>query len=157
FGKTENTMVLPEYRTKILYPRFEKRFAAEYEPRYHALFSTMGPAAAIRQRKALGYEATQCWLQLEHAAEPLGSLVRLSQHPRLGIIQKSTALLLKLSVTSLLPEGVEVLSGQEAISEPFFQDYWANSQCNWGVAPSRAPADLAWRYWNNPYSDHYAI
>ncbi len=27
FGKTENTMVRPEFRSRILYPRFERRFA----------------------------------------------------------------------------------------------------------------------------------
>ena len=39
FGKTENTMLLPAYRDKILYPRFEKRFAEHYEGRFDALFS----------------------------------------------------------------------------------------------------------------------
>ena len=31
FGKTENTMVLPEYREKILYLRYEKKFKNFYE------------------------------------------------------------------------------------------------------------------------------
>ena len=42
FGKTENTMVRAEYRRRILYPRFERRFAGVYEARFDALFSTMG-------------------------------------------------------------------------------------------------------------------
>lgn len=56
FGKIENTMVLPEYREKILYPRFELKFKRDYENRYDALFSTMGPSPAIRVRKAMGYD-----------------------------------------------------------------------------------------------------
>ncbi len=38
FGKTENTFVHPDFRSKILYPRFERRFAYHYENRFHALF-----------------------------------------------------------------------------------------------------------------------
>ena len=55
-GKTENTMVLDEYRSRILYPRFERRFKAEYEQRFAALFSTTGPAPALRLRASLGYQ-----------------------------------------------------------------------------------------------------
>lgn len=58
-GKTENTMVLPEVRHRILYPRFEKRFLAMYRDRFDALFSTRGPAAAIRLRRAMGYRPTE--------------------------------------------------------------------------------------------------
>lgn len=55
-GKTENTMVHPDHRSRILYPRFERRFLAAYEERFAMLFSTTGPAAAIRLRKAMGYD-----------------------------------------------------------------------------------------------------
>lgn len=50
FGKTANTMLLPEYRDMLLYPRFEKRFAEHCEGRCDARFSTVGHPAAIRQR-----------------------------------------------------------------------------------------------------------
>ena len=157
FGKTENTMVLPEYRPKILYPRFERRFAKEYEPRYHALFSTTGPAAAIRQRKAMGYESKQRWLYLEQAYEPWGSLARLSQHPQLSILRNVVKLTCRPSTRCALPAGVSLLTAEEARREPFLKDYWHRSRGNWGVAPSRAPADLTWRYWENPYASHYAV
>ena len=64
FGKTENTMLLPEYRRKILYPRYERRFAQRYEERFDALFSTFGHAAAIRQRRAMGYRSEATWLHV---------------------------------------------------------------------------------------------
>lgn len=157
FGKTENTMVLPEYRTRILYPRFESRFAKEYEARYHALFSTMGPVAAIRQRKALGYVADHRWVYLEQASEPWGSLIRLGQRPRFRAIQRAMSLMLDSDTHAPLPDGVELLTAEEALREPFLKNYWERARTYWGVAPSRAPEDLAWRYWNNPYSDHYAV
>jgi hypothetical protein len=52
-------MVLPEVRHRILYPRFEKRFLAVYRDRFDALFSTRGPTAAIRLRRAMGYRPTE--------------------------------------------------------------------------------------------------
>lgn len=157
FGKTENTMVLPEYRQKILYPRFERRFAKEYEPRYHALFSTTGPAAAIRQREAMNYEAKQRWVYLEHAYEPLGSLVLLARHPRLRIVRNLTGLICRSSWKAPIPAGVSLLTAEEAQKEPFLVDYWARARGFWGVAPSRAAADLTWRYWENPYAPYYAV
>lgn len=157
FGKTENTMVLPEYRAKILYPRFERRFAKEYETRYHALFSTMGPTAAIRQRKAMGYSAEHHWVRLEQADAPWGSLLRVAQHPRFQSLQKLMVLVCRTNLHRKLPEGVALLTSDEARNDAFIKDYWPRARENWGVAPSRAAEDLKWRYWDNPYSPHYAV
>lgn len=157
FGKTENTMVLPEYRTKILYPRFERRFAAEYEPRYHALFSTMGPVAAIRQRQAMGYVAENYWLDLEQAYWPWGTLVRIVQHPRLRLLRKLVGFMLKPRLRAAIPDGVEFLNASEAREEPFLKKYSIRARKNWGISPSRTAEDLAWRYWDNPYSPRYAV
>ena len=60
-GKTENTMVDPAYRNKILYPRYESRFKAQYSNKYDVLFSTMGPPAAIKQRRVHGYIEVGTW------------------------------------------------------------------------------------------------
>ena len=73
-GKTENTMVHPEFRSKILYPRYEQKFLREYEGRYDALFSTMGPPAALRQRRALGYKAENHWMRYEWVLRPGANL-----------------------------------------------------------------------------------
>lgn len=157
FGKTENTMVLPEYRRKILYSRFERRFAKEYEPRYHALFSTMGPAAAIRQRRAMGYVAEHQWVSLENSVAPWGSVVRLAQHPRFRSVRKLTTVMFRQNTHARLPEGVNVIRAEKARTEPFLQGYWNRARSYWGIAPSRAAEDLAWRYWDNPYSPRYAV
>lgn len=157
FGKTENTMVLPEYREKILYPRFEMRFASAYEPRYHALFATMGPAAAIRQRKALGYVFECRWCDLELATGFLASIVKVAQRPRFGFLQSFLAKLLQPGGQAQLAAGVRLLTAEEARTDSFLRDFWSRSRGNWGVAPSRCPEDLAWRYWDNPYSRHFAV
>lgn len=157
FGKTENTMVLPEYRRKILYPRFESKFAAAYDARYHALFSTMGPVEAIRQRKAMGYTAEHRWVRVENSRAPWGSLMRLAAHPRFRTVRPIVRACARPNPRVRLPDGVEVLSADEARREPFLADYWVRARCNWGVAPRRDADDLAWRYWDNPYSPHYAV
>lgn len=157
FGKTENTMVLPEYRRKILYPRFERQFAEAYEPRYHALFSTMGPAEAIRQRKAMGYTAEHRWVRTENGHEPWGSLARLAAHPRFRAIRPLVSVCGRSNPRARLPKDVEVLSADEARKDLFLADYWARARRNWGVSPRRDAEDLSWRYWDNPYSSHYAV
>jgi hypothetical protein len=155
FGKTENTMVLPEYRRKILYPRFEKLFAEQYESRFHALFSTMGPSAAIRQRKAHGYAAEHAWQSLEHGVFPFGSLARLFAYS--GQWRSFAGLVKCLPIFSRPVCGVQCLSPQAAKSSSVFDDYWTQARSFWGVVPRRDKADLTWRYWDNPYIEYETL
>lgn len=150
-------MVLMEHRGKMLYPRFEHRFAADYESRYDALFSTMGPAAAIRQRAAMGYRSTFRWMHLEGCKAPLGDVVRLSLHPRFRILQRALKAAFREKVHAPLPAGVQLLTSAEARRDDFFSDYWDRSREAWAVSPRRNSADLCWRFWDNPYADHYAV
>jgi hypothetical protein len=157
FGKTENTMVLPEYRRKILYPRFERKFASTYEPRYHALLSTMGPPEAIRQRQAMGYRAQHHWMRFESGRPPWASLIRLLSNHRSDAGDRFMRFLGCPRRSGQLPAGVHVLPGEEARKDPFFDGYWRAARMNWGVAPSRDAMDLTWRCWENPYAPHYAV
>jgi hypothetical protein len=157
FGKTENTMVLPEYRKKILYTRFEQRFLANYSPRFHSLFSTTGPSAAIRQRIALGYEPSAIW-----------------QSYRLGIARFSTfqgsVSILQKRIFNSTPSAKAIASAhfqkylnnsapsnslfmldQEASEHDFFDNFWNDARGNYGVAPRRDKEDLRWRFWMNPH------
>lgn len=157
FGKTENTMVLPEYRKRILYPRYEQRFAARYEPRYHALFSTMGPAEAIRQREALGYTASHSWMRLEKSSYVWRVFARvLARFPN-GCPERAIKALVRSSPNTKLPSGVDILTNREARSNSFMRNYWKHARNSWGVSPRRDVEDLAWRYWNNPYTEYYAV
>jgi hypothetical protein len=154
FGKTENTMVLPEYRKRILYPRFEKRFSEVYGKRYDALFSTMGPAAAIKQRKAMRYEFPVRW-QTERLATNgvFSELLFLGKNFMSKVFKIRFSP--KKSYESLRCHGF--LKDDEAASEAFFEDFWAQSKTNFSLAPRRNRKDLAWRFFNNPYKQHLTM
>lgn len=157
FGKTENTMVLPEYRRKILYPRYERLFAAQYESRYHALFSTMGPAPALRQRKAQGYSFKSTWFQLEHSLSSFGNLIQILHRNLLSnVVAREICKLSRVRAQSTINE-VEILSSSEARESPFFNSYWGQARHNWGIAPRRDRQDLEWRFWNNPYGEFATV
>ena len=155
FGKIENTMVLPDYRTKILYPRYEIRFKREYEKRYHALFATMGPDEAIRIRKALGYSFPAQWLSLTLGTSVVSELHWLSyafakmQHKIRG----------KHIVSPPIPEvtleRAGFLKSQIAREHVFFEDFWEQARQNHEIAPRRDVADLEWRFWTNPHKQHF--
>ena len=54
-GKTENTMVDPAHRARLLYPRMERQMLLRYRGEFEGIFSLRGPSAALRMRSALGY------------------------------------------------------------------------------------------------------
>jgi hypothetical protein len=164
-GKTENTMVLPEYRSRILYPRFEKRFAAEYENRFDALFSTTGPPEAIRQRRALGYEFSATWLTVQMptswggAVRLLYDLVRRrvtglrnAESERVELLNDQLG-----SAQTGSPMALRALDDEEARRDPFFQSFWDRWRSGYGVTPRREREDLDWRFWSNPYSRYVTL
>lgn len=165
-GKTENTMVHPEFRRKVLYPPHEKRFLKNYSDRFDLLFSTMGPSAAMRQRKALGYDDTRRWLRFDiglvRFALP-GLILAQSELSNLAarslkhkVVVGSLKLLAGLS--GLVPRWrcnrnlreLEVYDDQVAKSVPFFDDFWKETAPQYPLTPRREKADLAWRFWDNP-------
>ena len=163
FGKTENTMVLPEYRRKILYPRFEKKFIKIYSDRYDALFSTMGPAAAIRQRKAMGYEfpaewrTDRCCASLYSEFLFIASTVKNKLFPGFSSNANYSVPFGKKekSYRVLLRNGF--LSSKEASNAGFFDEFWNQAKANFSVSPSRRKENLVWRFWENPYKDHLTL
>lgn len=156
FGKTENTMVLPEYRKKILYPRFEKKFIKAYQNRYDALFSTMGPPAAIRQRKAMGYEFPVEWFWARYSSKGIFTELLFFGGILLKKVFKSSVFNSNISATSeLIKNGF--LSEVDAIESPFFDDFWDQAKLRFSIAPRRTKKDLCWRFWDNPYKDHFTL
>lgn len=153
FGKIENTMVLPAYRDKILYPRFERRFKSAYESKYHALFATMGPETAIRVRYATGYTFPVKWQQ-HLAAVSIGGQIKYVWYElqtRAGIRISSAE---KVS-SSLKSAGF--LDDTLVSQTKFFDDFWNEARHFHGIAPRRDKADLQWRFWNNPYKKHFTL
>lgn len=168
-GKTENTMVLPEYRNKILYPRFEKEFLHQYKMRFDGLFSTMGPPAALRQRKALGYSDSRHWLRYEWPVRP-GALAGMLENrfaargsPRDRKIAKFLRLVTNIlkqapSRLSRRPAGsLTELTPAEVSSHQFFSEFWPLARNGYGFTPRRNAQDLKWRFWDNPYGDRATL
>jgi len=153
-GKTENTMVLPEFRDKILYPRFERIFLGQYEGSFHALFSTMGPEPAIRLRKAMGYEARHKWVNIYSGTEP-----SISFHVALGrFLGPSNALASKLEAFGAASIGAAKITRlNEEIPEFDFNHFWAKASKHYGLTPARTQSNLHWRFWSNPHRKHYTF
>ncbi len=162
FGKTENTMVLPDHRNRLLYPRFERRFANAYEPRFDALFSTFGDASAIRLRKAMGYDFSSTWVQLQIPTSrraDYGLLLAVLLR-RLGLAagRRRDASAVDHAVrrrTNPLP--LRSLDDDAAPRDAFFDRFWAEHRRNFRLTPRRDKDDLNWRFWTNPYVSYVTL
>ena len=156
-GKTENTMVHPDYRQRLLYPRFERRFLGEYAPRFDALFSTTGPAAALRQRQRLGYIDAAQWRRYAWALGPAALPVFAARNrPSTRIPLDEIA-----AAASRLPnrrtwfrkrgaKRTRLLAEDAARNDGFFDLFWDNARRDVGITPQRWSQDLDWRFWSNP-------
>lgn len=154
-GKTENTMVLPEFREKILYPRYEKIFLSQYEHKFHALFSTMGPPEAIRLRKAMGYEATQNWQRFYIGSEPSLSLSLIRNK---FFKKESVSLYSKLPEEAIIKNTTIKTHLHEKIDSNFdFDSFWKTTSNKYTFTPSREKSDLLWKFWSNPYREHVTL
>lgn len=139
-GKTENTMVLQEVRHRLLYPRFEMRFLEQYGARFDALFSTRGPAAALRMRQALGYRTTEPILIASigrRVRSPFGSLRR------------------RLGGSASPPSAIELGACGPAtatdLDDPGFLEAWSRGRPDdEGLHLVKDEAAVSWRYRRHP-------
>jgi hypothetical protein len=153
-GKTENTMVLADYREKLLYPRFEKIFMAHYEAKFHALFSTIGPEPAIRLRKAMGYVSNHAWVQLYLGNEPSLSINLLREHYKNSSANLTDKL---VAIGPVNLDGVIITCLDKQLEDFDFDDYWASCSPHYGLTPARTHVNLHWRFWSNPYYRYHTI
>ncbi len=150
FAKTVNSFLIPEYRNKFLYLRFEKRCLAEVENLFDATFTLA--AAVTHMRAALGYETDIRELDLERGLQPFEivsrMLIRLA-----GRYPMTIAPLARRWSNWRTHHPVLVLNELDsgaAIFSPFFQNFWSQTRAMAGLAPRRDAADLAWRFWDMP-------
>jgi hypothetical protein len=153
-AKTVNTFLLPEFRAKFLYLRFEQQCLEEVRSRYDATY-TYGPGT-VRLRKALGYEGADTWLCLEHGSRPLDFATRfftrfVKKFPRTPWTQIARAWA-GASVLSARKPSFEWMeySPAAAMQSSFFADFWQQARSEAGISPRRDVADLAWRFWMRP-------
>lgn len=157
FGKIENTMVLPSYRDKIVYPRYELRFKLEYEDRYHALFATTGPENAIRVRKAVGYEFPVAWRKCILSTSRLSCLKFFVSVPQLALNKCLKIGNNNKGRTRRLAISDGLLSPELASKHEFFDNFWNIARRNHEISPRRDRADLQWRFWDNQYKEYFTF
>jgi len=152
FGKTENTMVLSQYREKILYPRFENKFKKIYEKKYHALFSTFGPKSAIRVRQAIGYRSNYCWKQYI-----LGTTNFYNSNKSMmsSFLKKKLIKSQKKRVDKVNLEGF--MTSDQVSKNHFFDYFWDLARINHGISPRRDREDMHWRFWSNPNKKYFTL
>jgi hypothetical protein len=75
-------------------------------------------------------------------------LSRLLNKPRGVFLEEEAALKRRIRAVGFLVSSV-------AKDHPFFSSFWPNARLNHGVAPRRDYVDLKWRFWCNPYRDHF--
>jgi hypothetical protein len=160
-AKTFNTFLLPEFRSRFLYIRFERQCLDEALSRYDVVYSC-GPGT-FRLRKPLGYGAEDTWISLEHGAHYLDLTTRLftrfvNRFPRAPWIQMARAWAAASVHTAPKPsfEWIEY-SPAQAMQSPFFADFWQQARTEAGMSPRRDAADLAWRYWLRPESSFVTL
>jgi len=160
-AKTVNTFLLPEFRTKFLYLRFEQQCLAEAHSHFDATYSN-GPGTA-RMRKALGYTGTDAWLPLEHCSDSLDLATKLFSRvvhrvPRAPFTQMGRAWAAGCAMSARKPsfEWTEY-SPEEARQSQFFSDFWQQARTTAGMTPRRDAADLAWRFWQRPGSNFVTL
>jgi hypothetical protein len=152
FAKTVNSFLLPEYRNRFVYLRFEQRCLAEVEQEFDATYTLA--QLAVRMRNALGYDTTTAELDLEQGLRKPGILPRLLM--RLVWRYPSAK---ALSAWRVLPGrksclALTELDGPAARNSSFFSDFWDEARMTAGLAPRRDTADLAWRFWDR--AGHHA-
>ena len=153
-GKTMNTFILPEFRDKFLYLRFEQRCLREADARYDATYS-IAPGTA-RLRTAFGYENIGNWIRLERGLQPLHLICRgvaelagrYSYRARVGLLRAFGSISALPTRTPVLE--LEEYTAAEAVSSQFFADFWDEARGEAGMAPRRDAADLDWRFWKHP-------
>jgi hypothetical protein len=150
-AKTMNSFLLPEFRDKFLYLRFERECLREADARFDATYSTAKGTA--RLRSALGYENYGTCIQLERGFHPLYMIYRImgclagrySYSARTRLLNA----LADISEVPLQKASIELMehSASDAASSSFFADFWTEARMDAGMAPRRDAADLEWRFW----------
>lgn len=153
-AKTTNSFLLPEFRDKFLYLRFEQECLREADARFDATYSVA--SGTSRLRRAFGYENFGTWIQLERGFQPqhlilraiAGLAGRYSYSARVRLLHAFVS----ISVVPRRKPSIELIehTATDAASSKFFTDFWTEARPLAGMAPRRDSGDLGWRFWKNP-------
>jgi hypothetical protein len=152
-AKTCKTFLLPEFRSKILYIRFEHNCLREADLRFNATYSCAPKTA--RLRKPLGYINTSYWIHMTRGVQSPEKLSRLmgllaGRFPDTHWKKTASAIASISSLTKNGPLSLGEYSSDQAAQKPFFKDFWKSSRQFAGMSPRRDIEDLTWRFWQRP-------
>ena len=148
FAKTVNSFLLPDFRNRFIYLRFEQRCLAEVEWEFDATYTLA--ELAVRMRGALGYESTTVELDLEQGLRSPEMLSRVLMRMIWRQPGVKTFGAWRLLPRRKCPLPLTELTGGAARNSPFFTSFWDEARKTAGLAPRRDAADLGWRFWDRP-------
>jgi hypothetical protein len=153
-AKTANTMLLPEFRSRFLYLRFEQECLKEADKRFDAMYSCA--PGTVRLREPLGYVADSTWIDMVRGLQTPEVVSRIlgfvaTRYPDYAWSRIKRAVVTVSSLASYKsPLSLTEHSSVQAPKSTFFSDFWAEARMLVGMSPRRDVADLAWRFWQRP-------
>lgn len=163
-GKTENTVMHPQYRGKGIYYPFEVRFVEEAKERFQLLFTTAGVAEQGTVRIKLGYATVGSYAHYIKATNRSHLNIVLANTMAQRIPNKLTATMLisaaRLASLALMPAfskrgtidesiKLEQIHTIETIADEL-DKFWERNKDKFGITPDRNSQYLKWRIFDNP-------
>ena len=163
-GKTENTMVHPQYRGKLGYTRYEKRFLEEAKDRFDLLYTTNGFGAPARIRRRLGYFSVGGYApylkvcQKSTLDEITKALINANLKPRwLAKLANWASRLFNYVLIASFRGGrptdmeitLEKIDSIEGMAKEL-NNLWDRSKSHFGITINRHAHYLKWRIFDNP-------
>jgi hypothetical protein len=167
-GKTENTMVHPDHRDKVLYFLHERQFAQAAEARFDLLFTTSGYGAPGRIRRKLGYASAGTTTFFLKATRASG--LRQLAAPVAQKLTKWPAAnrMLELAAQGASAPAVWAFGGQPKVAANIVvarcrtldeiaeqvEGLWTRTAPELGITVERSASYLRWRLGTNPNVEH---
>ena len=163
-GKTENTMIHPQYRGKVLYFLYEKEFVEEAKERFDLLYTTQGSGTPGRIRKRLGYISVGPYERLfsvsgktgldQLAAEIISRTIRselLAWLANRFFVMFNHVLVPFLTSNISIDRKVRLrrIDDIEEVKEGL-DELWERSKPHFGITVDRNASYLKWRIFDNP-------
>jgi hypothetical protein len=167
-GKTENTVMHPQYRGKGIYYPFEVKFCEEAKERFQLLYTTWAVAEHGRIRLKLGYAIVGRYAHYIKATKKSYLDKYLANTIKGGIRNRFIAALLvgisKAGSVFLMPffsrEGsmdrtvkLERVTNIETVAEEL-DKFWERNKGKFGITADRNSRYLKWRIFDNPNLTH---
>jgi len=164
-GKTENTMIHPNYRKKLFYLPYERKFLNEAREDFSILYTTAGKGGPGAIRKRLGYHLVGYWhTYLLHINPKLYKNKKsiCSDYNTIHYCKIGKLLLVVLfnGIRGVLRKlfGYVKIKRIHDLSEFINKThvFWEKNRAFFGITPDRNRVYLEWRIKRNPYIEYMA-